>query len=116
MYVLVHTKESQEVGWRLIGRGAAFAFPKGCAEVVPLGQHCLFPDVKTVHQCIKVEETTRQLKIRVSDGSIRIIVHDQFVDDLLRPLEPPSQGTLVGIPFAWDEGRAWKPNAAHSCS
>jgi len=65
---------------------------------------------------VEVEEATGEFEVGVGDGTSWVGLGDEAINDVLRPLKTPSDGSGVVVPVAWGKGGAWKPNAASSCS
>jgi hypothetical protein len=116
MEPLVHSKETEEVRGGGVGRSASPAFPKGSAEIVSFGQHSPFPDVKTLAEGIKVEESACKLQIGIRDGTMWVVSRHQPRGDKIWPLVPPYK-RLCGSE-ASAGGKVWtgKPNPARTQS
>jgi hypothetical protein len=63
MNALVDSKQAEEVCRWCQGRCAAFAFPKGCAEVVSLGKNRAFGNVKAVGDGVEVNEPPGKFEV-----------------------------------------------------
>ena len=59
MISLVHSKQTEEVGWWLVRRRAAFPFPECCRKIVTLGQDGTETNVKGLCQCLQVDQSPR---------------------------------------------------------
>jgi hypothetical protein len=58
---LVNAKQSEEISWRRVGSGAAFALPKSGVEVVALADNGAFARVKGLGDGLKVNESPGEL-------------------------------------------------------
>ncbi len=63
MNALVDSEQVEEVCRWCRGLRAAFAFPKGCAEVVSLGKDRAFANVKAVGDGVEVNEPTGEFEV-----------------------------------------------------
>ena len=84
---LVNAKQSEEISWRRVGSGAAFALPKSGVEVVALTDDSALACVEGPGNGLKVNEPSGELQIRVSDGACRICGCDEETSDVVRPLK-----------------------------
>ena len=58
---LVNTKNSEEISWRRVGSGAAFALPKRGVEVVALAEDSALACVECLGDGLKVNEPPSEL-------------------------------------------------------
>jgi hypothetical protein len=94
---LVNAKQSEEIRWRRVGSGAAFALPKSGVEVVALADHSALARVKGLCDGLKVNESPRELQVGVGDGACRIFGCDEATSDVVWPLKSPEDWD-VGFP------------------
>jgi len=65
---------------------------------------------------VEVEEATGEFEVGVGNGTSWVGLGDEAINDVLRPLKTPRDGSSVGVAVAWGKGGARKPNAASSRS
>ena len=76
----------------------------------------MLTDVETMGESVEVEEANGEFEVGVGDGTSWVGLGDKAINDVLRPLKAPSDGSGVAVAVAWGKGGAWKPNAASSRS
>jgi hypothetical protein len=66
---LMNPEQAEEVRRSRCCRCASSPLPERGAEVVTLGKHSAFPNVKSGRERIEVEEPARELEVGIRDGT-----------------------------------------------
>ena len=92
MALLVHGRQSQEVGWQGSARRQTFPTPPHGRDVVSARQCRALPYVKTISRANILQHRPRQFQVRVVNGTVGVGVRHQVLLDIYREGGAPHYG------------------------